>query len=240
MVRETLVFVPPILCNAQIFGPQINALSAEMPIMYAPTTQGERMEEIASQILSWTPAKFALCGMGMGGAVALEILRRAPDRVSRIALISTSPHADTPDMASAREPFIVAARSGRFNDVIAKEMNPEWLSDGPDRMAIANFVADMAMQQGAEAYVKQARAMQRRRDQQPTLRQIKQPALIMCGCDDTLMPIARHEFMAGLIPAARLEVINWAGHLPTLENPDAVTNHLRDWMAAPANPLMLR
>jgi len=240
VVKETLVFVPPMLCNAQIFGPQINTLSTDMPVMFAPTTQGERMEEIASQILSWVPSKFALCGMGMGGAVALEIMRRAPDRVTRIALISTSPHADTPEIASAREPLIVAARSGRFEDVIAKEMNPAWLSDGPDRMAIAQFVGDMARHQGAEAYVKQARAMQRRRDQQPTLRQIKQPALIMCGCDDTLMPTARHEFMAGLIPSARLEIINWAGHLPTLENPDAVNTHLRDWMAQPADPLMLR
>ncbi len=237
MTIEPLVLVPPMLCDARAFGPQIEALSPEFPVMFAPTTQGERMEEVASQILGWAPAKFALAGMSMGGAVALEILRRAPERVTRIALISASALSDTPEQASAREPLIVAARSGRFNDVIAQEMNPDWLAPGPSRAPITTLVTDMAYANGSEAYVRQARATQRRRDQQSTLRKVTCPAVVVCGQEDTFLPVKRHEFMAEMIPYAKLEVIAGAGHLPTLEDPVATTIVLHDWMR---QPLMLR
>lgn len=234
---EPLVLIPPMLCDARVFGPQINAFSREWPVMIAPTSFGERMEEIASSILSWAPAKFALAGMSMGGAVALEMLRRGPDRITRIALISTTALGETPQAASAREPLIVAARSGRFHDVIHKEMSPAWLADGPDRLAITNLITDMGQAIGAEAYVRQARAMQRRKDLQGTLRLVKQPTLVMCGAEDSLMPPRRHEFLAELVPYAQLEIVPGAGHLPTLEQPE-ITNHiLRTWMR---QPLVLR
>lgn len=233
MVAEPIVLIPPMMTDARVYGPQIGALSPDYAVMYAPTTQGERMEEIASQILSWAPSKFALVGMSMGGAIALEIMRRAGNRVTRLALISTSPLADSPQKASEREPLIVAARSGRFADVIGKEMNTEWLANGPDRVEIGNLIADMAFFQGPDAYVRQARAMQRRKDQQTTLRKISQPTLVMCGDEDRLLPIQRHEFLAGMIPDAKLSVIVGAGHLPTLEQPDAVTQGIREWMSQP-------
>lgn len=233
MVAETILFVPPMLCDARVFGPQIGALSADHAVMYAPTTQGERMEEIASQILSWAPSKFALVGMSMGGAVALEIMRRAGERVTRLALISTSPLADTPQLASVREPQIVAARSGRFHDVIDKELPLDWLADGPSRLEVGHLVRDMALHQGPEAYVRQARAMQRRKDQQVTLRKVAQPTLVLCGDEDSYLPVRRHEFLAEMIPHAKLEVVVGAGHLPTLEQPDVVTDHLRAWMRQP-------
>ncbi len=237
MVAEPILFVPPMLCDARVFGPQIGALSTDHAVMYAPTTQGERMEEIASQILSWAPSKFALVGMSMGGAVALEIMRRAGERVTRLALISASPLADTPQMASVREPLIVAARSGRFHDVIEKELPLDWLADGPNRLEIGNLVRDMAMYQGPEAYVRQARAMQRRKDQQVTLRKVNQPTLVLCGDEDSHLPVRRHEFLAEMIPQARLEVVVGAGHLPSLEQPETVIDQLRAWMR---QPLVLR
>lgn len=237
MSIEPLVLIPPILCDARVFGPQINAFSRECPVMIAPTSFGERMEEIASSILSWAPSKFALAGMSMGGAVALEILRRAPERITRIALISASAQGETPQAASAREPLIVAARSGRFNDVIHKEMDPSWLSEGPDRVAITNLIMDMGQALGPEAYVRQARAMQRRKDQQGTLRLVKQPTLVMCGADDTLLPPRRHEFLAELVPYTKLEIVPGAGHLPTLEQPEISNHILRTWMQ---QPLVLR
>ena len=237
MSIEPLVLIPPILCDARVFGPQINAFSRECPVMIAPTSLGERMEEIASAILSWAPSKFALAGMSMGGAVALEMLRRAPDRITRIALISTSAQGETPQAASAREPLIVAARSGRFNDVIHKELDPAWLAEGPDRLAITNLITDMGQALGAEGYVRQARAMQRRKDQQSTLRLVKQPTLVMCGAEDTLMPPRRHEFLAELVPYTQLEIVPGAGHLPTLEQPEIANHILRAWMR---QPLVLR
>jgi pimeloyl-ACP methyl ester carboxylesterase len=225
------LLIPPILCDARVFGPQINTLSATMPVMYAPTTQGERIEEIASQILGWAPARFALAGLSMGGAVALEMLRRAPARVSRLALISASALPDTPEAAAAREPLIIAARSGRFADVIPAEMNPAWLAAGATRMSVSALVADMARAQGPEAYVRQARAMQRRKDQQSALRQISQPVFVICGAEDSLLPLRRHAFMAEMIPGATLRVIERAGHLPTLENPADLTAALVEWLS---------
>lgn len=237
MSIEPLVLIPPILCDARVFGPQINAFSRDFPVMITPTTIGERMEEIASNILSWAPGKFALAGMSMGGAVALEMLRRAPERITRLALISASAQGETPQAASAREPLIVAARSGRFTDVIHKELDPNWLAEGPDRLAIANLILDMGQAMGPEGYVRQARAMQRRKDQQSTLRTVKQPTLVMCGQEDTFLPPRRHEFLAELVPYTQLEIVPGAGHLPTLEQPE-ITNHiLRNWMR---QPLVLR
>ena len=233
MAAEPILFVPPILCDARVFGPQIGALSTAHAIMFAPPTQGERMEEIASQILSWAPSKFALVGMSMGGAVALEILRRASERVTRVALISTTPLAETPQMATAREPHIVAARSGRFHDVIDKEMPLDWLADWPNRLEVGNLVRDMALYQGPEAYVRQARAMQRRKDQQSTLRKVSQPTLILCGDEDSHLPIRRHEFLAEMMPQSKLEIVVGAGHLPSLEQPEIVIDQLRAWMRQP-------
>lgn len=233
MTREPLVLIPPMLCDARIFAPQINALSTHHAVTFAPTTCGERIEEIASQILEWAPAKFALLGLSMGGAVALEVVRRAPGRVLRIALMSCTAQAETPEAAAAREPLIVAARSGRFHDAIAQEIRSDYLAPGPTRKPVMVELAAMARALGPEAYVRQARAMQRRRDQAATLRQIKQPAVVICGAQDTLYPVRRHEFMAEMIPYAQLEVIADAGHLPTLEQPDAVLDVIDRWMTQP-------
>lgn len=237
MSSEPLVLIPPMLCDARVFAPQINELSLEFPVMFAPTTGGERMEEIASQILGWAPPKFALAGMSMGGAVALEMLRRAPERITRIALISSSAQGETPQAASAREPLIVAARSGRFADVIHQEMDPAWLAEGQDRVSITNLISAMGQAIGAEGYVRQARAMQRRKDQQGTLRSVKQPTLVMCGAEDSLLPPRRHEFLAELVPYTKLEVVPGAGHLLTLEQPEIANFILRNWMQ---QPLVLR
>ncbi len=237
MPIETLVMVPPILCDARVFNDQIRELGRDHAVMFAPTTFGERMEEIASQILTWAPSKFALAGMGMGGMVAMEMLRRAPERVTRIALINTMAQPDTPETAAAREAQIIAARAGRMEDVMQSELNPAWLAPDTDRPGIMFFLSQMAANIGAEGYVKQTRAMQRRKDQQATLRKIEQPAVVICGQHDGRYSLKRHEFMAELIPNGALKVIDEAGHLPTLETPEAVTQALKDWMRA---PLVLR
>ena len=237
MTGEPLVLIPPMLCDARVFGPQIDGLSAQYPILYAPTIYGESMVDIAAHILRWAPPTFALAGLSMGGCVALEVLRQAPERVNRIALMNCTAQAETPEAASAREPLIVAARSGRFEDVIGQEMKADWLAPGPLRAHVMQLVTDMARNMGPDAYVSQARAMQRRRDYQRVLRDVRQPAVVICGQEDTLYPVRRHEFMSELIPYGKLEVVANAGHLPTLEEPTAVNIILRDWMR---QPLVLR
>ena len=237
MPCETLVLIPPILCDARVFAAQVADMSRDHAVQVVPIHAGERMEEIASQVLSWTPPRFALAGMGMGGMVAMEVLRRAEERVTRIALIGTSPQADTPETAAAREAHIIAALGGRMDDVLHHEINSTWLASSSDKMGIVQLLRDMGTMLGPQVYVRQARALQRRRDQQALLRQIRQPAAVICGRHDGQYPLKRQEFMAELIPYAALEVIEGAGYLPSLEAPDALTDALRRWMKA---PLMLR
>jgi pimeloyl-ACP methyl ester carboxylesterase len=234
MMVEPLVFLPGMMCDARLFGPQIAALSPEFSVMVCPVTRGERIEEIASALLDDLPSRFALAGLSMGGIVAMEILRRAPGRVTRLALMDTNPLAETPQIAAAREPQIVKARAGRLLDVMRDEMKPHYLAPGPYRGEILKLVMDMADSLGPESFVRQSRALQRRRDQQATLRKCKVPTLILCGAHDALCPIKRHTFMAELIQGAELLVLDDAGHLPTLEMPDDTTAALRRWMQQPS------
>lgn len=233
MTSETLVLIPPILCDARVFAPQIAELSKRHSILFAATRYQDRMAEIASTLLDTAPPRFALAGMGMGGMVALELFRRAPNRITRIALIATHAQSDTPDIAAQREPLIIAARAGRMNDVITYELDPTKLAPGANKPEVAALVQDMAHTMGAQAYVKQARAMQRRPDQQDVLRKIKVPALVMCGEHDKLNLVRRHEFMADMIPYAKCEILPDAAHLPTLERPDRSSAILLQWMAEP-------
>lgn len=230
---EPLVLLPGMMCDARLFGPQIAELSSDTAVMVAPITKGERVEEIASNLLDQLPKRFALGGLSMGGIVAMEVFRRAPDRVTRLALMDTNPLAETPQIATAREPQIVAARAGRMLEVIREEMKPNYLAPGDTQKAVLELVMDMADALGAEVFVRQSRALQRRPDQQTTLRKCKVPTLVLCGAHDALCPVKRHEFMAELIPYGQLCVIEDAGHLPTLEQPAATTAALRKWMAQP-------
>lgn len=232
-MAEPLVLLPDMMCDARLFGPQIAELSAEFAVTVAPLSQGERVEEMASSLLDLLPGRFALAGQGLGGVVAMELLRRAPDRLSRIALMGTGPLAETPVAAAAREPLIVKARAGRLDEVMQSELRAEALAAGPDRAEVLALVMDMAEVLGPQVYVRQARALQRRRDQQAVLRKSRLPTMVLCGAEDGLVPVKRHSFMAELIPHARLEVIEVAGHFPSLEQPAATTAALRAWMAQP-------
>ena len=232
-MAETLVFLPGMMCDARLFGPQIAEMSADTAVMVAPITQGERVEQIASQLLDLLPQRFALAGLSMGGIVAMEVLRRAPERVARIALLDTNPLPETPQVAAAREPQIVAVKAGRMLEVMRDEMKPNYLAPGPHRGDVLDLVMDMARALGPDVFVRQSRALQRRPDQQTTLRKCKVPALILCGAHDALCPVKRHEFMAEMIPNATLRIMEQSGHLPTLEQPQETTQALREWLAQP-------
>lgn len=232
-MKESVVFLPGMMCDARLFEPQIRAFSATHPVMVAPITHGQRIEEIASNLLPVLPPKFALAGLSMGGIVAMEILRRAPERVTRVALLDTNCLAETPQVAANREPQIVKVKAGKLTEVMRDELKPNYLAPGPRRPQVLQTVMDMAHTLGPEIFVHQSRALQRRRDQQATLRKIHQPALVLCGAHDALCPVKRHSFMAELIPHARLVIIDDAGHLPTLESPDDTNDALWDWLNQP-------
>ena len=230
---EPLVLVPGMMCDARVFAPQINELSRDFGVQVAAISAGETIRDMAQMVLDQAPARFALAGHSMGGIVAMEVLRRAPERVSRIALISTTPLAETPEQAAWREPHIVKAQAGRLDEAMAGSLPADNFAPTPARNAILQTVIDMAYGFGAECFIRQSRALQRRPDAQKVLRQTKVPTLILCGAHDKMTPVKRHEFMAELIPVARLEVLEAAGHMPTLEAPEQVTTALRAWMKEP-------
>ena len=236
-MAEPLIFLPGLMCDARLFGPQIAAMSANLAVTVAPVTQGERIEEIASGLLDLLPRRFAMAGHGMGGAVAMEILRRAPNRISRLALISTHPLAETPQAAAEREPRLVRARAGRLREIYTEELPIDCLAPTPYRTEVYELALDMAEALGAETFIRQARALQRRRDQTTTLCNCKVPTLVLCGRHDGSCPVKRHESMAELVPYATLKVIEDAGALPTLEQPDEATSILMEWLK---QPLVLR
>ncbi len=230
---DPLVLLPGLMCDARLFRPQFEALSRERAVMVAPTSTGERIEEIASGLLDQLPHRFALSGLSMGGVVALELVRRAPDRVTRLCLMATDAQADTPQIAAGREDLIVAVQAGRLEEGMRKIVGSDTLAPGPQRIPILNDLLAMATDLGPDLFVRQMRALQRRPDQQGTLRWIKVPTLILCGAHDTLTPVRKHAFMAELIPDAEMQVIENAGHLPTLETPQVVIKAMQRWLSEP-------
>mgnify|MGYP000397718980 CR=1 FL=1 len=232
---EPLVLLPGMMSDARIFAPQIQQLSQFCPVTVAPVLGGERIEDIAVHLLTMLPPRFALAGLSMGGTVALEILRRAPERVNRLCLISTTPLSETPDQAAAREPLIISARTGRLEDALLQVLPPETLAPGPRRLEVLKTFRDMGLDLGTDLFVRQSRALQRRRDQQATARRCRVPTLILCGEYDQLAPVKRQEAMAKLMPHAAMQIVSGAGHVPTLEQAEAVTAAMRSWMVMPLN-----
>lgn len=232
-MREPLVLIPGMMCDARVFEPQINDLSRDHTVIVAAPTRGETVREMASILLDDLPSRFALAGLSLGGIVAMEMARRAPDRVNRLALISTTPLPDTPAQASWREPQIVRARAGRLDEAMAEAFSADHLAQGERRSSIMALVHAMAQGLGPECFIRQSRALQRRPDAQRALQKLKVPTMVLCGGQDGLTPPKRHETMAALIPGAELVILPDAGHLPPLEVPEQVNVGLRAWMDMP-------
>jgi pimeloyl-ACP methyl ester carboxylesterase len=232
-MSDPLVLLPGLLSDVRVFEPQIAALSRHLPITILPTSKRDNVEEAATEILEALPNKFSLCGLGLGGVIAIEMLRLAPERVRRIALINTSAQADTPNEAAAREPKMVAAKSGRFGEIVKEEFAPAFFHPSSRRTDLVVRMTEMGRAIGAEAYLRQAKLMQKRKDQQAMLRKSMVQALIVCGASDPTIPVRRHEFLAELMPKGHLALIEGAGMIPTLEQPDVVTTVLRSWLNLP-------
>lgn len=232
-MTDPLVILPGFMADARAFLPQIIDLGLDRPVTVVMPGPGETVEQISAAALTGLPARFALLGHGLGGLIALDMLRRAPDRISRIALMATDPLSEPPAIAAAREARLVAARAGRLAEALAAEFPETALASGPWAGEIRALMLDMGLNLGAETYLRHSRLMQRRPDQQKTLRKIKVPALILAGAEDPLVPARRQDFLSALMPFGTLEVIAGAGHMPQLEQPEAVTAALRAFLAGP-------
>lgn len=225
-----LVLLPGMMCDARLFAPQVAAFSSARPILHAPIGGHETMEALAADMAAWAPPKFALVGLSMGGIVAMEVVRQAPDRMERLALLDTNPLAEENDAKARRSPQINAVQAGGLRRVMRNEMKPNYLADTCGRGAILDLCMEMALSLGPEVFVRQSRALRDRPDQTKTLRAYRGPTLLLCGREDGLCPVERHELMKTLMPQARLEIIEGAGHLPVLERPDDANHKLKEWL----------
>ena len=225
-----LLLLPGMMCDARLFAPQIAAFSGQRAVQVDPIGGFDNVGELAEEVLAHAPPRFALAGLSMGGIVAMEILRRAPARVDRIALLDTNPKAETSQIADARAPQIAKVQAGDLAGVMRNEMKPNYLTDSPNHATILDLCMDMATSLGPKVFVNQSCALQTRPDQQGTLRTVAIPTLILCGRDDVLCPVHRHELMHDLMPHSTLQIIENAGHLPTLEQPELTTAALRRWL----------
>jgi len=234
---DPVIFIPPMLSDARVFAHQFAELSRDHIVVFAPLIVGSTIADYAADILRWAPPEFAVAGQGMGGNVALEMVQRAPKRITRIALINTNARADTPKTAADREPRIIAAKAGRFHSALDEEWTQDHFCENTDLEVLVPKLLDMANGLGPDIYVQQSRALQKRKDQQAILRKIQQPALVVSGDCDIENTLRRQEFVAEMIPYAKHEIVTGAGLLPSLEQPKQVSDILRDWCR---QPLILR
>lgn len=228
--RMPLVLLPGLLCDAALWRHQTDTLADLADMTIADVTQEDQAGPMAQRILAQTPEEFALAGLSMGGYLAFEILRQAPDRVTRLALLDTSARADTWEKTKLRQDLIDLAQTGEFKGVtprlLPRLIHPARMGDA----ALVGSVLAMAERVGRDAFVRQERLLMLRPDSRHDLSLIHCPTLVLCGRQDGLTPLAESEEMAEKIPRAKLVVIEDCGHLSAMERPRAVSAVLRYWL----------
>lgn len=222
-----LLLIPGMMCDARMWGDLPSRLGR--PVQHHIPDGAETMAALAAAILAKAPPRFALAGLSMGGIVAMEVLRQAPERVERLALLDTNPLAERPEVQARRGPQVERALKGGLAAVMRDEMKPNYLAGGAGKAAILDLCMEMALSLGPQVFARQSAALRDRPDQTDTLAAYRGPALVLMGEEDRLCPRDRHELMARLMPQAHLAVIPQAGHLPPLEQPDATLHELARW-----------
>ncbi|MGL4291212.1 MAG: alpha/beta fold hydrolase [Phreatobacter sp.] len=231
MASEPLVLVPGLNCTAALFGPQVKVLGRRGQTIVADITRDATIAAMADRLLADAPPQFALGGLSMGGYVALEVARRAPERVTRLALLDTRASPDTEQDAEIRGMTIKFAECGHFDEV-HKLLWGRLVHDSRRRdEALEAIVHAMHVETGPELFVRQQKAVLARPDYQPGLAAIDCPTLVLVGEGDAVTPPFMSEDMAEAIPGAALVVVPECGHLSTLERPEAVTAALEAWLA---------
>lgn len=230
-----LVLVPGLLCDSTVWEQQARALGAFTTIQITDHGKLDSLAKMAEAILERAPARFALAGHSMGGRVAFEVLRRAPERVIAVALMDTayaplSPGREGKAEAMGRYALLEVARTrgmrAMASDWVKNMVHPDRLQDAP----LIESILTMMERKSPDIFAAQIKALLERPDAAPLLANIRCPALVLCGRQDAWSTLPRHEEMAQRIPGSRLVVIEDCGHMSTMERPEAVTDALRNWL----------
>jgi pimeloyl-ACP methyl ester carboxylesterase len=230
MKREPLVLIPGTLCDGTLFAHQVAGLADLADCRVADSSVADELGAVAETVLAGVTGRFALLGLSYGGIIAFEILRRAPERVSKLVLLNTNFKQPSETTRTNQERWVGMACLGRFEEVTTDLLTDLMLH--PDHArdpALRAAVLDMARSVGQEGFVRQVKAQLGRPDSRSDLPKITCPTLLITGREDRICPVALHEEMAALIPRSKLEVIGHCGHLSTLEQPERVTGCIRTW-----------
>lgn len=230
-MTRPVVFLPGLLCDAQLWQPQVEGLAARIEPWVADLTRDDTMAGMARRVLAEAPfEKFALAGLSMGGYVAQEMMRQAPGRVERLALLDTQARGDTPEARERRLALIELAHQGRFPTVIERLLPLELHAPHLGDARLVGVIKSMARNVGQEGYLRQQNAIMHRTDSRELLKQVGCPTLVLCGEHDQLTPRDRHDEMAALIKGATLVVLPECGHMSTLEKPLETNRALQAWL----------
>ena len=230
--KTALALLPGLLNDGALWQHQIAPLSEKAQPWVADFTSQDSIAAMAASVLEAMPERFALCGLSMGGYVAFEIMRQAPERVERLALLDTQARQDPPEIRQRRRDMMQLVEKGEFKGV-TQRLLPQLVH--PDRVKapeVGGVVLGMAARVGKVAFLRQQTAILGRADSLPTLAQISCPTLVLCGEHDLLTPPERHLEMAAGIADARLVKLPDCGHLPPLERPEDTTAALLQWLSA--------
>ena len=229
--RIPLILVPGLLCTDALWRAQVEGLAdVARGMVTAEHARHTDIGAMAAAILAAAPPRFALAGLSFGGYIAFEIMRRAPHRVDRLALLDTTAREDAEERRKLRRDLIKQAQVGRFLGVTDKLL-PNFIH--PDRLGdqeLVDTVKQMALSVGRDGFIRQQTAIIGRPDSRRDLADIDCPVLILVGRQDVLTPLEVHEEMQAAIPGAELCIIEDSGHLPTMERPDAVNQAMRQWL----------
>ncbi len=227
-----LVMIPGLSCTADLFAAQVANLSRDREVMIADISRHDSMAGFATAILAAAPPRFALAGLSMGGYIALEIIRRSPDRVARLCLMDSSARADTPAKTLQRNKDLAAVRAGHFLELAAQDLPQSIARCRHSDKDLAQAILKMAADTGAKVWTRQMQAIMGRVDSRPILGHINVPTLVVVGDEDQLTPPEHALEMASGIPDATLSVIGGCGHMSSMERPEEVTHLLRTWLDA--------
>ena len=229
---QDLVMVPGSLCDDRVWQKQVNDLAGLANITIPHLHGYDSLVAMAQANLAHAPDRFALCGFSMGGRVALEMVRIAPERITRLALIDASIHPVAEGEAERRQPQMgMAKREGMA--AFAQWWNPKIVhptrANDPEYMGL---LESMASSFTPEEYEKEVHALLNRPDPRDLLAGIRVPTLVLAGAEDPLSGPERNRAIADAITGAKLVQIEGAAHFPMLEKPDEVTAALKEWLAA--------
>ncbi|MGI9287979.1 MAG: alpha/beta fold hydrolase [Pseudomonadales bacterium] len=231
--KKPLLLLPGMMCDSRLWKTQIDGLADICcPIKVGDISGARTIERIARQVLARAPSTFALAGLSMGGIVAFEMWRQAAQRITHLALLDTNARAEIPERQALRQGQIDRAHRGALRELMMEELKPNYLARAnKTNQALLDSIFSMAQALGPGVFENQSVALRDRPDSCATLSTIDCPLLIICGEEDQLCPVDHHRFMANEIPDAKLLVLENCGHLSTIEQPQRVTQAMREWLA---------